>query len=158
MAELLNQSQLARRLSLTKGRLSQLVKEGRLNSAKATDPITKRVLFDYSLALKALSKKDSNIEEEEKEIDVDATYDQARTKKMLFTAELERLEYEKTKELLISKDKIEKEAFECARRVREALSNIPDRFSSELASIQSEFEIHKLLSQEINQILMELSE
>jgi phage terminase Nu1 subunit (DNA packaging protein) len=163
--ELLNQNQLAKRLGLSKGRISQLVSEGRLNSSKVTDPTNNKVLFDLDKVLKALSKDQSNIEnalkevslESEEELNESATYDQVRTKKMLFTAELERLEYEKTKGLLVPIEQVEKEAFECARRVRESFASIPDRLAAELAATSSEFQVHKILTLEINQALEGLS-
>ncbi len=175
MTELLNQNQLAKRLNLTKGRISQLKSEGRLNSAQVTDPITKRVLFSLEKVLVALSISENSIKQNENEalledlddedqeehdddnLDERAAYDRSRAKKMRYTAELERLEYEKLKGNLISNEQVEKEAFECARRVREALTNMPDRLSSELAATSSEIEVHKILTNEINQVLEELS-
>ena len=182
---LLNQNQLAAKLKVTKGRISQLKKEGRLDQAMATDPISKRLKFDYNKVFEILSKTEDNtqlnqnevlnlnlnyLEDDDNEDDSESlddskvesindneTYDQARAKKMRYAAELERLEYEQTKGNLIAIEQIEKEAFECAKNTREALTNIPDRLAPQLAATNDEFEIHKILSNEINKILMELS-
>ncbi len=187
---LLNQNELSKKLNLSKSRISQLKKEGRLNYAMAKDPISNQLKFDYKKVLEALSKSDSdynsksletklslnpepkkslvhepvlNSETEETEvrtldpIDELETYDQARTRKMRYSAELEKLELEELSGRLIDGNKVKKDFYEIGKRIKENLLNIPDRLSAQLVAMNNYNEIYILLREEIENSLKDLS-
>lgn len=70
----------------------------------------------------------------------------------------EKLKLEVERGELISKADVEKDAFECARMVRDNLQNIPSRISSVVAAMKKEAEVEKLLDKEIRQSLEALAE
>ena len=57
---LLNQNELSKKLNLSKSRISQLKKEGRLNQAMERDPINNQLKFDLKKVLAALSKSEDD--------------------------------------------------------------------------------------------------
>lgn len=69
----------------------------------------------------------------------------------------EELRLQVEREELISRKDVEKEAFECARMVRDSLQNIPSRIAAILAGESSEHKIEKILDKEIRQALESLS-
>ncbi len=196
---LLNQNELSKKLNLSKSRISQLKKEGRLNEAMARDPINNQLKFDYKKVLVALSKSEDdynsnsldtkqglnstsekcldtnldpklslnslNINKENSEeteentfkIDDAESYDKARTRKMQYSAELERLEVEELSGRLVDGNKVKKVFYEIGRRVKESLLNIPDRLASQLVAMKDRNEIYYLLREEIELALRELS-
>jgi len=192
---LLNQNELSKKLNLSKSRISQLKKEGRLNHAMARDPISNQLKFDYKKVLEALSKSDSDynpksletklplnpeikksletelilnpqeiqIEDPEDadsnifKIDSKESYEQARTRKMQFSAELERLEVEELSGRLVDGNKVKKDFYEIAKRIKESLFNLPDRLASQFVAMNDRNEIYFLLREEIELALRELS-
>ena len=58
---------------------------------------------------------------------------------------------------LVPVDEVKKEAFNIGRSVREALANLADRLSHQLAGETDPVIIHKLLSDEHRSALVELS-
>ena len=81
------------------------------------------------------------------------TYDQATTVQARLKTMLLMLDVEERKGKLISKEQVEKEAFECGRKVRDAVMSLPERVSPILAGMTKEFEINNLLKKEIILIL-----
>lgn len=83
-----------------------------------------------------------------------------REKTGLAKAQRERaeLELQATRGALVPKESVHKEGSELGVIVKSALMNIPSRLASELATISDPFEIHKMLSQEINEAMRELNE
>ncbi|WP_397599198.1 hypothetical protein [Silvanigrella sp.] len=192
---LLNQNELSKKLNLSKSRISQLKKEGRLNHAMARDPISNQLKFDYKKVLEVLSKSDpdynsksletklplnnepkksletklslnsNEIETEEPEetetnifkIDNKESYEQARTRKMQFSAELERLEVEELSGRLVDGNKVKKDFYEIGKRIKESLFNLPDRLASQFVAMNDRNEIYFLLREEIELALRELS-
>ena len=70
-----------------------------------------------------------------------------------YKALLRKREYEKNKRELIEVLKIEKNAFECGRQIRDQFLSIPERLSAILASEQDQFECRAILLKEITSIL-----
>lgn len=82
---------------------------------------------------------------------------ESRSIKEAFLARLAKIEYEERSGKLIPVDKVKVEAFKLARTVRDAILNIPDRISNELASYANEpAKIHERLTQELIAALEEL--
>ncbi|MDZ4678408.1 MAG: hypothetical protein SGI74_12965 [Oligoflexia bacterium] len=84
------------------------------------------------------------------------SYLKARAVRETYQARIAKLEFEEKTGKLIDAEKVKLEAFEVARIVRDALLNIPNRISNELAGEPDPVKVHKLLSQEITRALEEL--
>ena len=83
---------------------------------------------------------------------------QAQTLKANYVAALKKIELkEKQGEYLLKSD-VEKDAFDMARIIRDAVLNIPDRISAELASIKDIHVISEKLTSELTTCLEELTQ
>lgn len=82
-----------------------------------------------------------------------ASYAQARAIKEAYEARLKKLEYDEKSGKLVPADKVKADCFKAGVIVREALLNIPSRLSAELASLTDNFEVERILRQEIHGIL-----
>lgn len=84
-------------------------------------------------------------------------YQASRAMHENYRARTARLEYERLTGMLVSADEVKVEAFNAARRAREALLAIADRQAPVLAAITDPAEIHSVLTAEIRQVLEELA-
>ena len=84
-------------------------------------------------------------------------YQASRAMHENYRARTARLEFERLSGTLVPADEVRVEAFNAARRVREALLAIADRQAPILAAITDPAEIHRILTTEIRQILEELA-
>lgn len=75
----------------------------------------------------------------------------------LASAELKEFKLKKEKGLYISKDEVERQAFEIGKKVKESLRNIPTRLGDELATINDPHLIKQKLTKEIDSILEQLA-
>lgn len=82
-----------------------------------------------------------------------ATFAQSRAIKEAYLARLAKLEFEEKSGVLVKADAVKNEAFKVARLVRDAMLNIPDRVSSELAADTEPFVVHRKLTLEIRKAL-----
>jgi hypothetical protein len=82
-----------------------------------------------------------------------ATFAQSRAIKEAYLARLAKLEFEEKSGVLVKADAVKNEAFKVARLVRDAMLNIPDRVSSELAADADPFVVHRKLTLEIRKAL-----
>lgn len=85
------------------------------------------------------------------------TYAEKRALLTGYKAELAKLELERAKGRLVDADIVERAAFDCARRVRDAILSIPIRIAAILAAESSEQKVRECLTAELTQILEELS-
>ena len=83
---------------------------------------------------------------------------ESRAIRAWFEAKLSELEYGERSQELLSAKQVRKECFELGRRVRDAILQVPDRISSQLAAESDSFRIHTLLSQELTTALRGLSD
>lgn len=83
---------------------------------------------------------------------------ESRARREHYQAELAKLQVSQQRRELISADEVKKEAFALGRSIREALANLADRLSHQLAGETDPVVIHELLSQEHRAALSELSE
>ena len=111
----------------------------KLQKTKITDETKKKTIADAGI------QKTSSLTEAQK---LDREYQAA----------LRKLAYQEKAGELVSKAQIEKEAFDTARRVRDALMSIPGRISAQLAAMDDRDQIHTMLTKEIRQTLTGLSE
>ena len=83
---------------------------------------------------------------------------ESRARREHYQAELAKLQVSQQRRELISADEVKKEAFALGRGIREALANLADRLSHQLAGETDPTVIHQLLSDEHRAALSELTE
>jgi len=74
-----------------------------------------------------------------------------------YKAALMKLEYEEKSSKLIPVEKVESDWFNIARVTRDAVLNISDRISSEIATISDVHLVNKRMTEELNKALEALS-
>ena len=106
---------------------------------------------------KKVTKKE--VEETVKAVGMSGGMSMADAQKMQakLKAALLKLDYEERTGELISASQVKKEVFGMARMTRDAILNIPDRISAELASMTDVHAIYEKLTAELTQALEELS-
>ncbi|MGB1271612.1 MAG: hypothetical protein ACPG5T_06030 [Endozoicomonas sp.] len=82
----------------------------------------------------------------------------ARTMREAFKAKMAKMEYEEKAGKLTDASRVKEEAFRAGRIVRDALLGIPDRLSDVLAAEDDPAQVRKLLLDELDNILVELSD
>lgn len=85
------------------------------------------------------------------------SYAQSRAVREAYSARLQKLEYDERIGKLVDVDQVKMEAFKTHRRVRDAILNIPDRCSPQLAVLTDPAEVHIYLLGEIVAVLRQLS-
>ena len=83
---------------------------------------------------------------------------ESKAKREFYLAELAKLDVEEKKKQLVSVDEIKKSSFAKARSIREALTNLADRLSHQLAGEDDATVIHKIIYSEHREVLENLSQ
>ena len=83
---------------------------------------------------------------------------ESRARREHYQAELAKLQVALQRKELVPADEVKKEAFQIGRSIREALSNLADRLSHQLAGETDPAVIHQLLSDEHRDALLSLQE
>lgn len=86
-----------------------------------------------------------------------ADYMLVKTRDTHWSSETKRLKALKDAGELVEADKVEREAFEQARLLRDAFLNIPDRIAATLAAETDPIAVHTLLLKEIRSVCNELA-
>ena len=153
-------SDFAKQKGVTVDAVSRAIRDGRLReSVVKTQGKYPRLLPDVALrewAENTTPGHGGNHAKQASEADSDdapASFAASRAKREHYQAELARLELETKQASLVPADEVRKQAFSVARQVRDQLLNIPDRVAAELASVEDQFEIHRLLTGEIRKAL-----
>ena len=81
---------------------------------------------------------------------------ESRARREHYQAELSKLQVTQQRGELVAADEVKKEAFKMGRSVREALANLADRLSHQLAGEIDPVRIHQVLTQEHRAALVEL--
>jgi hypothetical protein len=81
---------------------------------------------------------------------------ESRARREHYQAELAKLQVTQQRGELVPADEVKKEAFKMGRSVREALANLADRLSHQLAGETDPTVIHQVLTQEHRAALVEL--
>jgi len=148
--------------------ITKAVRQGRISPCEFKG---KRAVFDFDECDRAWeqNKDPSNrgwekpqrvqVEEEPKPDGVDEamTFNEARTKRERYQAELARLEFEEKAGQLVDVNKIRREYFKQARNARDNLLNIPDRLAPMLIGRSDIHEVRMLMLQEIHKICESLA-
>ena len=157
---------LAKIKNVSKSAVSQRKAKGIFKQALVKTEDGKDFL-DKDLALKAwdgvfLPVKDTKQELKQKidSLPADSIPDfaESKAKREFYLAELAKLDVEEKKKQLVSVDEIKKSSFAKARSIREALTNLADRLSHQLAGEDDATVIHNLLSTEHREALENLAQ
>lgn len=84
-------------------------------------------------------------------------YSRSRQIIAAFEARIAQIDYQEKVGKLVSADEVRLKAFNGARRARDLLMAIADRISPILAATEDQFEVHRLLSDEIRLVCEEIS-
>jgi len=155
-----NTKQLAEALGLTPGRISQLKAKGRLEGCYTM--IGRTPVWDKEAAIRTYKEGNpatsiSPTRKDSAELEI-PSFNESRAKSEHFRAELARLDLEVKEDQLVEVSRVEREAFSAARAVRDALSNIPDRVSNQMAAESDPVVIHQTLTEEIRKALESLTD
>ena len=157
---------LAKIKNVSKSAVSQRKAKGIFKQALVKTEDGKDYL-DKDLALKAwegiyVQVKDTKQELKQKidSLPADSIPDfaESKAKREFYLAELAKLDVEEKKKQLVSVDEIKKSSFAKARSIREALTNLADRLSHQLAGEDDATVIHNLLSTEHREALENLAQ
>ena len=152
----ITQAQLAELLKVSEARVSQVKKTGRLDGT--FEKRGRSIVFNQEAAIAAWNgeisvsptRKDSSALEI-------PSFNESRAKSEHFRAELARLDLEVKEDQLVEASRVKREAFSAARAVRDALGNIPDRVSNQMAAESDPVVIHQTLTEEIRKALETLT-
>jgi hypothetical protein len=131
-------SSLAKRLGVSRPRVTALKKKGRVKmvGSMIDEAATERMHRQRLAAQKP--NKSKQVKQE-------------------YEAKMAKLEYDKAIGSVLDKEQAEKDEFRNARIVRDTLMRLPDRLAAVLASETDQNKIHTLLTTEIRQALEALS-
>jgi len=131
--------------------------------AKNLDKVFNRPTRRYKKTKKVEPSTSSPTSEDQQKIIKKAGLDKkqsladSQAQKALYDAAIRKLDFEERDGELLKKSDVEKDAYNMARIIRDAILNIPDRISAELASMTDVHVISEKLNAELNQALEELS-
>ena len=166
----LNQTEYAAHRGITQQRVSQLIRDGyfkgalkNFGSRKLIDPVKADRLLNEGLRQdKCKSPKKEKTPAEQQKIIKQAglelvTLAEAQRLKVNYEAALRKLDFEKEDGMLVNAEQVEKDFFNSARRVRDAILNIPNHLSAELATLTDIHAVSTKLTTELTAALEELS-
>lgn len=151
--------ELAQALGITVARVSQMKSQGRFDGCFTV--VRNRIEWDKDAAVKAYTEGNplvstSPTRKKSDELEI-PSFNESRAKSEHFRAELARLDLEVKEQQLVEVARVQREAFTAARAVRDALGNIPDRVSNQLAAESDPVVIHQTLTEEIRKALETLT-
>ena len=170
-------SELSRRAGVTKQTISRKVKNKILLPTSFTE--SGRPLFDLDSALKILTDQKTFDDDKSNhqlvlnrggrpkivsDADLDSQtgndavvrFNNARAEKAEYQAMLARLEVEEKYKTVVSVESVRQQGSELGSVLLNALTNLPDRLSDELATLDDSREIHKLLTTELNLMIIDI--
>ena len=151
--------ELAEALGITQARISQMKSQGRFEGCFTVD--RNKIAWDKDAAMKAYKEGNplvsvSPTRKDSAELEI-PSFNESRAKSEHFRAELARLDLEVKEDQLVEVSRVQREAFSAARAVRDALGNIPDRVSNQMAAETDPVIIHRTLTEEIRKALETLT-
>ena len=162
---LISLAELAMLKNVSRAAVTKKIKSGKLDSAVVNHNGRKMVNKEEAFRLwdlQALPSKDTTVRKQIKqEIDSKTyeeipAYGESKAKREYFLAELAKLDVEEKKKQLVSVDEIKKSSFATGRSIREALTNLADRLSHQLAGEDDATVIHNIISNEHREALENL--
>ena len=162
---LITLAELAMLKNVSRAAVTKKIKTGKLDSAVVNHNGRKMVNKEEAFRLwdlQALPSKDTTVRNQIKQEIDSKTYEQipaygeSKAKREYFLAELAKLDVEEKKKQLVSVDEIKKSSFATGRSIREALTNLADRLSHQLAGEDDATVIHNIISNEHREALENL--
>ncbi len=152
--------ELAEALGITQARISQMKSQGRFEGCFTVD--RNKIAWDKDAAMKAYKEGNplvsvSPTRKDSSDLEI-PSFNESRAKSEHFRAELARLDLEVKEDQLVEVSRVKREAFSAARAVRDALGNIPDRVSNQMAAESDPVIIHQTLTDEIRKALETLTD
>jgi len=152
--------ELAEALGITQARISQMKSQGRFDGCFTVD--RNKIAWDKDAATKAYKEGNplvsvSPTRKDSSDLEI-PSFNESRAKSEHFRAELARLDLEVKEDQLVEVSRVKREAFSAARAVRDALGNIPDRVSNQMAAESDPVIIHQTLTEEIRKALETLTD
>ena len=164
---LITMSELAKLKNVSRMAVSKKVKSGKLDGAIVNHNGKKLVNKEEAFRLwelQAPPSRDKSVRTQlKKEInnlpaDSIPDFAESKAKREFYLAELAKLDVEEKKKQLVSVEDIKKSSFAKGRAIREALTNLADRLSHQLAGEDDATVIHNLLSTEHREALENLAQ
>lgn len=159
-ADLISQSELARRLGVSRQYIYKLVKDGKLQRVDGKIDFVAASETLKHLADPARPRKTKGLPDAlaaPSEASRAPTFAEAKTMKEVFNAKLARLKFEEESGKMIEKADIEDKARDIAVIVKESLLMLPNKLMEQLAVESDPREIHVMLDREIREILAEMA-
>lgn len=174
-------SELSRHAGVTKQTISRKVKNKILLPTSFTE--SGRPLFDLDSALKILTDQKAfdddksnhqlvlnrggrpkivsdsdadDLQNNPNNNDAVVRFNNARAEKAEYQAMLAKLEVEEKYRTVVSVESVRQQGSELGSILLNALTNLPDRLSDELATLDDSREIHKLLTTELNLMIIDI--
>jgi hypothetical protein len=172
MAELVSQSEYARRKNVSRQYINRLVQQGKIpaDEEKRIDPdLADAVLAQLADPARRLN---GGTEEETDPVPADdyeeenagsapanghTSFAKFRSAREAYQAKLAQLDYEERAGKLVKKDEVEREAFDISRQLRDRFLSLPQELAGTLVGMSDEKEIAKFLRAKIRDALMEAS-
>ena len=163
---LISLAELAMLKNVSRAAVTKKIKSGKLEGAVVNHNGRKLVNKDEAIRLwdRADTRVVTTVKKELKQkidsLPADSIPDfaESKAKREFYLAELAKLDVEQKKEQLVSVEEIKKSSFAKARAIREALINLADRLSHQLAGEDDATVIHKIIYSEHREVLENLSQ
>lgn len=139
--------------------LKEWIKEGRLENCYKIGS-NKRKKINWQLADQAIESSSGDRDNDNAVGDNSGqvgTLTKARTAKTAMEAQAAKLKFEMLAGSLVKKDEVIKVAKDMGRLTKESMLTLPDRLAPVLAGIKDVDDIHKIITEEINTALRNLS-
>lgn len=148
---LITKTKFAQKHGFSKQYVSELVRKGKIvpDSNGLLDEDEADYMLELNRSVTPSKKSDQN--------NINYLYAKSRLQNEIEKGKLLKLERAEKEQSLIPAEEVRKTLFTKGRVLRDALLNVPDRVSAELAGISDEKQIHKILTREITDCLEELS-
>ena len=163
---LISLAELAMLKNVSRAAVTKKIKSGKLEGAVVNHNGRKLVNKDEAIRLwdradtrvvttvkKELKQKIDNLSANEI-----PDFAESKAKREFYLAELAKLDVEEKKEQLVSVEEIKKSSFAKARAIREALTNLADRLSHQLAGEDDATVIHQIINSEHKEALNNLAQ
>ena len=164
---LITMAELAKLKNVSRMAVSKKVRSGKLDGAIVNHNGKKLVNKEEAFRLwelQAPPSRDKSVRTQlKKEInnlpaDSIPDFAESKAKREFYLAELAKLDVEEKKKQLVSVDEIKKSSFAKARSIREALTNLADRLSHQLAGEDDATVIHQIINSEHKEALNNLAQ
>ena len=163
---LISLAELAMLKNVSRAAVTKKIKSGKLHGAVVNHNGRKMVNKEEAFRLwdmadtRVVTTVKKELKEKIDSLPADSIPDfaESKAKREFYLAELAKLDVEEKKKQLVSVDEIKKSSFAKARSIREALTNLADRLSHQLAGEDDATVIHNLLSTEHREAIENLAQ